>query len=110
MGTLWLWREHLAGNRDYGRSLACFRLGILVHIQCMPPVAGVSIWAHAINAVRDWRELLSFSLGAMTTLTLSGLVPRDTLMMRTLMPLEALLGIFLAGLLGFVVGNRIRRS
>ena len=55
-------------------------------------------------------DLLSFSLGAMTTLLPSGLEPRPILAMRILMPLEALIGIFLVALLGFVAGNRIRRS
>ena len=55
-------------------------------------------------------DLLSFSLGVMTTLTSIGLGARSMLAMHILMPLEALLGIALAGLLGFVAGNRIRRS
>ena len=59
---------------------------------------------------RNVVDLLSFSLGAMTTLTPTDLEARSMLAMRILMPLEALLGIALAGLLGFVAGNRIRRS
>lgn len=59
---------------------------------------------------RNIVDLLSFSLGAMTTLTPTDLEARSMLAMRVLMPLEALLGITLAGLLGFVAGNRIRRS
>jgi uncharacterized protein YjbI with pentapeptide repeats len=55
-------------------------------------------------------ELLSFSLRAMTTVEPIGVEARPILAMRILAPLEALLGIFLAGLLGFVAGNRIRRS
>jgi hypothetical protein len=55
-------------------------------------------------------DLLSFSLGAMVTQPPTDLEARSIWFMRVLMPLEALLGIFLAGLLGFVVGNRIRRS
>ena len=55
-------------------------------------------------------DLLSFSLGAMVTQPPEDLEARSILLMRVLMPLEALLGIFLAGLFGFVVGNRIRRS
>ena len=55
-------------------------------------------------------HLLSFSLGAMTTLLPSGLEARPTLVMQILTPFQALLGIALAGLLGFVAGNRIRRS
>lgn len=55
-------------------------------------------------------DLLSFSLGAMTTVDPIRLEARPTIAMSILTPLEALLGIFLAGLLGFVAGNRIRRS
>jgi uncharacterized protein YjbI with pentapeptide repeats len=55
-------------------------------------------------------DLLSFSLGAMVTHPPTDLEARSIWFMRVLMPLEALLGIFLAGLLGFVAGNRIRRS
>ena len=55
-------------------------------------------------------DLLSFSLGTMVTLEAPGLRPFASLAMRILMPLEAALGIFFLGLLGFVAGNRIRRS
>ena len=55
-------------------------------------------------------DLLTFSLGAMTTLLPTALEAHPMLAMRILMPLEALLGIALAGLLGFVGGNSIRRS
>ena len=59
---------------------------------------------------RNLIDLLAFSLGAMTTLEPVGLEARPILAMRILMPLEALLGIFFTGLLGFVAGKRIRRS
>ena len=59
---------------------------------------------------RNIWHLLAFSLGAMTTIGPPGLEPRETLAMQILMPVQALLGIVLAGLLGFVLGNRIRRS
>jgi hypothetical protein len=62
------------------------------------------------HITRNPIDLLSFSLGAMVTLEPSDLEARSTLLMRILMPLEALLGIFFAGLPGFAVGNRIRRS
>jgi hypothetical protein len=62
------------------------------------------------HITRNPIDLFSFSLGAMVTLEPSDLEARSILIMRILMPLEALLGIFFAGLLGFVVGNRIRRS
>jgi len=55
-------------------------------------------------------DLLSFSLGAMTTLEPIGVEARPILAMRILAPLESLLSIFLGGLLGFVAGKRIRRS
>ena len=55
-------------------------------------------------------HLLAFSVGAMTTMEPAGLEARSCAIMRILVPLEAFLGIALAGLLGFVIGNRIRRS
>jgi len=55
-------------------------------------------------------DLLSFSLATMVTLEAPGLLAYESLAMRILMPLEAALGIFFLGLLGFVAGNRIRRS
>jgi uncharacterized protein YjbI with pentapeptide repeats len=54
----------------------------------------------------DWAI---FSLGALTTMDPAGLEPRSNLV-QLFAGLEALLGIFLTGLLGFVVANRIRRS
>jgi len=54
-------------------------------------------------------RLAVFSLCSMTTSTVpAGMVPRS-LLTSTLMGFEALLAITLAGLLGFVMGNRIRR-
>jgi hypothetical protein len=53
---------------------------------------------------------LVFSLATMVTIELPALVPSSEPWMSLLMPVQALLGIFLAGLLGFVAGNRIRRS
>ncbi|MFW6135876.1 MAG: pentapeptide repeat-containing protein [Chloroflexota bacterium] len=61
-------------------------------------------------ATRNPLHLLAFSLGAMTTLQPAGLEARPTQVMQFLMPIQALLGIVLAGLFGFVLGNRIRRS
>jgi len=54
----------------------------------------------------DWAI---FSLGALTTMDPAGLEARNNLV-QLFAGLEALLGIFLTGLLGFVVANRIRRS
>jgi uncharacterized protein YjbI with pentapeptide repeats len=79
-------------------------------------VAGVwGPWQETANSrIRDITrnpfDLLAFSLGAMTTLQPAGLEPRPTRVMQMLMPIQALLSIVLAGLLGFVMGNRIRRS
>ncbi len=55
-------------------------------------------------------DLLWFSLGAMTTANLPGLQARSTPVMHFLISLEPLLAIALTGLLGFVLGNRVRRS
>jgi uncharacterized protein YjbI with pentapeptide repeats len=54
----------------------------------------------------DWAI---FSLGALTTMDAVGLEPRNCIV-QLFAGLEALVGIFLTGLLGFVVANRIRRS
>ncbi|GAG16728.1 unnamed protein product, partial [marine sediment metagenome] len=62
------------------------------------------------STTRNVIDLLSCSLATMVTLEASGLRPFASLLMRILMPLEAALGIFFLGLLGFVAGNRIRRS
>jgi len=67
-------------------------------------------WGQARYVTRNPIDMLSFSLAAIVTHELPGLEARSTLFMRILIPFEALLGIFLAGLLGFVAGNRIRRS
>jgi hypothetical protein len=54
----------------------------------------------------DWAI---FSLGALTTMDPAGLEARSNVV-QLVAGVEALLGIFLTGLLGFVVANRIRRS
>jgi uncharacterized protein YjbI with pentapeptide repeats len=54
-------------------------------------------------------DLLLFSIGITSRMPV-GLEARSTLVMHILMPIEALLGTALTGLLGFVLGNRIRRS
>jgi len=54
-------------------------------------------------------DLLAFSLATMTTIEPVGLGVRNIGIMRILMPLEALVGIALTGLFGFVLGNRINR-
>ena len=57
---------------------------------------------------RELRDLVVFGLGAFTTMAPKALGPRQP-WVEYLTGLEALLGIGLTGLLGFVVGNRIRR-
>jgi hypothetical protein len=58
---------------------------------------------------RNLVDLAIFGLGAFTTMDPQGLEPRVA-WVQFLTGLEALLGIGLTGLLGFVLGNRIRRS
>jgi len=65
--------------------------------------------ATILEPTRNLIDLALFSLGAMTTMDSTGLEPR-TSWVQLLVGFEALLGITLTGLLGFVLGNRIRRS
>jgi uncharacterized protein YjbI with pentapeptide repeats len=58
---------------------------------------------------RNLIDLAVFGLGAFTTMDPRGLEPRAA-WVQFVAGLEALLGIGLTGLLGFVLGNRIRRS
>jgi len=58
---------------------------------------------------RNLIDLVIFSLGALTTMAPKGLEPRAD-WVQFIAGSEALLGIGLTGLLGFVLGNRIRRS
>jgi len=67
------------------------------------PIATVKVPA---SHAAEW---MLYSLRAMTTLGPEGLEPRTELA-QWLSGLQALLGVMLAGLLGFVLGNRIRRS
>jgi len=67
--------------------------------------AGSTVYA----STRNLWEVLLFSLGALTTITSDALRPA-TSGVEFAMSIEALLGILLTGLLGFVLGNRIRRS
>jgi hypothetical protein len=61
------------------------------------------------RSTRNLVDLTIFSLGAFTTMDPKGLEPAAT-WVQFVTGIEALLGIGLTGLLGFVVGNRIRRS
>jgi len=105
---------------DYGESikriLTTMAVVLLVFAVLYWAIAGVwGPWekipeGRIRHITRNPIDLLTFSLGAMTTLGPPGLEARPTLLMRVLMPVQAMLGIVLAGLLGFVLGNRIRRS
>jgi uncharacterized protein YjbI with pentapeptide repeats len=55
-------------------------------------------------------QLLAYSLGTMTGAEAVGLEAFPCLTMQILPPVQSFLGIGLVGLLGFVLGNRIRRS
>jgi len=65
--------------------------------------------ATVLVPTRNLLDLLVFGLGAFTTMDPKGLEPRAT-WVQFVAGFEALLGIGLTGLLGFVLGNRIRRS
>lgn len=62
----------------------------------------------AVTAKSFWHYLI-YSLGAFTTTQFATLQPVDD-RVRLITGLQAIWGIFLAGLLGFVVANKIRRS
>ena len=103
---------------DYGESVPRVLGSLLVIYVLFTLVYGLTwsvIRVHATataiirEPTRNLVDLARFSLGAMTTMDLAGLEPRNGLV-ELLAGLEALLGIALTGLLGFVVGNRIRRS
>jgi hypothetical protein len=65
--------------------------------------------ATVLVPTRNLIDLAVFGLGAFTTMDPKGLEPRAT-WVQFVAGFEALLGIGLTGLLGFVLGNRIRRS
>ena len=76
--------------------------GGLVHVDNMPGSAGRT-------PVHDPSEIAAFSLLAMTTATPPpDILPRNE-HFYLLCGIQAFLGILLTGLLGFVLGNRIRR-
>jgi len=63
------------------------------------------------GSVAGFADYLTYSLGALTTTSFDHLRPRlDVGWVPVVTAIEALLGIFLTGLLGFVAANRIRRS
>jgi len=61
------------------------------------------------NMPVEWQHALIYSLGAFTSTGFARFEPTDD-RIRLVTGMQAIVGIFLAGLLGFVVGNRIRRS
>jgi hypothetical protein len=63
------------------------------------------------GSVASFKDYLVYSLGALTTTSFEHLQPRlDVGWVPTVTALQALFGIVLSGLVGFVVANRIRRS
>jgi uncharacterized protein YjbI with pentapeptide repeats len=58
----------------------------------------------------DMADLIVFSLNTMTNTDLGHLAPADDPLAHLAQGVQTLIAIFLTGLLGFVVGNRIRRS
>jgi uncharacterized protein YjbI with pentapeptide repeats len=58
----------------------------------------------------DWVDLVTFSLNTMTNTDTGPIRLADDNLARFTAGLQTLLTIFLIGLLGFVVGNRVRRS
>ena len=103
---------------DYGESVPrvlCSLLAVYVLFTLIYGLTWSVIQVHTTPAAitreptRNLVDLARFSLGAMTTMDLTGLEPRNGLV-ELLAGVEALLGIALTGLLGFVAGNRIRRS
>jgi hypothetical protein len=103
---------------DYGESVPRV-LGSLLVVYVMLMLIYALTWsvmrvydiptAVIREPTRNLVDLTRFSLAAMTTMESAGLEPRAA-WVQLLAGLEALLGIALTGLLGFVLGNRIRRS
>lgn len=98
---------------DYGESIwrvACW-LGVLWF------VAAIGFWrSRALvgpngELVTSFVDCLAYSLGGLTTTSFEHLQPRTVVeWMPFATAMEALLGIALTGLLGFVLGNRIGRA
>jgi len=123
----WFYLRHTAKwGKDWVTELVCnYGEGLCRTVAAMVVMfwlfIGVYWWCGAVmrvehepgltryTPVRNWKDLAVFSLSAMTTIDTGDLVPRAS-WVRFLMGIEALLGIGLTGLLGFVLGNKIRRS
>ena len=124
------WREAVAGGTkalvdqlvelvcDYGESISRVILTLLAVwflFSVTYAVAGVRgpWWESSPGGVNPGAPALVYpatlSLQAMTTLGAVGAGALPTRLLQALAAIQALLGTFLAGLLGFVAGNRIRR-
>jgi hypothetical protein len=110
-----LWARQLVyeGLCNYGQSLV---LPLVWMVVVMFGCAGMYYWRGAVVNPETgevvccfWRNYLRFSLGALTTTGFGDLGPRWS-WVGCLMTLEALLGIGLTGLAGFILGNKIRFS
>lgn len=95
----------------YGESVG----RILATLIIMQLVFTLGYWwsGSVVNAsgmpVTDLYSVVVFSLGAMTTTGVRGLHPASSAV-ELAMSLQVILGIAITGLLGFVLGNRIRYS
>ena len=98
-------------GEGFGRVLGCLAL-LWLGLALIYGITGhvLADRGPVYSTTRNVIDLLSFSLATMVTIEAPGLRPFASLLMRILMPLQAALGIFFLGLLGFVAGNRIRRS
>lgn len=106
---------------DYGESISRVLLSLILLVVVFALIYGVaggvvrlrdagSSLAPATTApTRNPVELLLFSLGTITRMTPLDLEPRSDLF-GLIAGVEALLGVAFTGLLGFVVGYRIRRG
>ena len=103
---------------DYGESVKRVLTSLLVVYVLFTLIYGLTWSVMRVSdtptalikePTRNLVDLARFSLGAMTTIGPAGLEPRNGLV-ELVAGLEALLGIALTGLLGFVLGNRVRRS
>jgi len=125
------WREgassyiKIAGDQivellcDYGQSIRRVLAGLGIVWILFALIYGLvaGVWEVADPHITQTRyvtrcplDLLIFSLGTMTATQPAGLEAYPSWWMRFLMPMQTAIGIVLFGLLGFVAGNRIRRS
>ena len=96
---------------DYGESLwrvLAWMLLVIVGFAAYYQVSHAVVTSSQDVATSVWDHLI-FSLGAFTTLQPTRLQPARP-GVELLTTIQAIIGISLAGLLGFVAGNRIRRS